>query len=133
MTDILGAAGAPAGAAGPGASPIRRRWRVSRVAGASVDREGWPMRAFLAVADVLARYHRHRVVNLARLRHLFRAGRRVILVGNHALDIVDPLLLLATVYRELHLVPHFIGHANGWFRTPLLRDIAARFKVLPAH
>jgi hypothetical protein len=26
----------------------------------------------------------------------------VILVGNHALDIVDPLLLLATVFRRLH-------------------------------
>src|SRR5262249_16425352 len=64
MTEMLGAAGAPVGVAGPGPFAGRQRWRVARVAGASVDREAWPMRAFLALADVLARYHRHRVVNL---------------------------------------------------------------------
>ena len=109
-----------------------RRPRVG-ITGAAVDPQAWPFRAFLALADVLGRYHRHRIVNLERLGRLLRSGRRVVLVGNHALDIVDPLLLLATVFRRFGRVPRFIGHENGWFRVPVLRDISARFGVIPSR
>jgi 1-acyl-sn-glycerol-3-phosphate acyltransferase len=88
---------------------------------------------FFGLADVLGRYHRHQVINLDRLRRLLRSDRRVVLVGNHALDIVDPLLLLATIFRKLHRVPRFIGHQNGWFRVPVLREISARFQIIPSH
>jgi hypothetical protein len=115
------------------AVPPRPRARGVTVAGAAIDRDAWPARAFLAFADVLRRYHRHRVVNLARLERLFRAGRRVLLVGNHALDIVDPLLLLATIFDKLHRVPRFVGHENGWFRVPVLRNVSARFKIIPSR
>jgi 1-acyl-sn-glycerol-3-phosphate acyltransferase len=82
---------------------------------------------------MLGRYHRHQVVHLQRLRRLLRSNHPVLLVGNHALDIVDPLLFLATVFRKLHRVPHFVGHENGWFRVPVLRDISARFGVIPSR
>jgi len=101
--------------------------------GIAIDRQAWATRAFLALADGLAAYHRHRVVHLERLANLFAADRRVVLVGNHALDIVDPLLLLATVFRELGRAPHFIGHEAGWFRIPLLREISRRFHVIPSR
>jgi 1-acyl-sn-glycerol-3-phosphate acyltransferase len=110
-----------------------RKARTGTVSGAPVDLDAWPARAFLLVADALGRYHRHRVVNLQRLRQLFRADRRVILVGNHALDIVDPLLLLATILRKLQRVPRFIGHQNGWFNVPVLREISARFQIVPSN
>src|SRR5262249_15306954 len=98
-----------------------------------IDPEAWPTRAFLVLADVLGRYHRHQVVNLTRLRRLLRSDRPVLLVGNHALDIVDPLLLLATILRKLHRVPRFIGHQNGWFNVPVLREISARLQIIPSH
>jgi 1-acyl-sn-glycerol-3-phosphate acyltransferase len=120
-------------ASAPTVMPAKRRVRAAAVTGATIDPEAWPTRAFLSLADVLGRYHRHRVVNLERLGRLFRSGRRVLLVGNHALDIVDPLLLLATVFRKLHRAPCFIGHENGWFRVPVLRDISARFNVIPSR
>ena len=120
-------------ASAPGSMPATRRTRAGAVTGATIDAEAWPTRAFLSLADVLGRYHRHRVVNLERLGQLFRSGRRVLLVGNHALDIVDPLLLLATVFRKLHRAPRFIGHENGWFRVPVLRDISARFNIIPSR
>ena len=101
------------------------------MSGAPIDLEAWPTRVFLALADVLGRYHRHQVVNLERLRRLLRSDRPVLLVGNHALDIVDPLLLLATILRKLHRVPRFIGHQNGWFNVPVLREISARFQIIP--
>jgi hypothetical protein len=102
------------------------------VSGAPIDLDAWPTRAFFLLADVLGRYHRHQVVHLGRLRRLFRTGRRVLLVGNHALDLVDPLLLLATIFRRLHRVPRFIGHQNGWFKTPVLREISARLQIVPS-
>jgi 1-acyl-sn-glycerol-3-phosphate acyltransferase len=115
-------------------APARRlRAPSAAITGAPVDPRDWVMRAFIAAAELLARYHRHQIIHLARLRRPLRAGRRVVLVGNHALDIVDPLLLLASVYRELHRVPRFIGHENGWFRIPVLRDISARFQIIPSR
>src|SRR5262245_43188482 len=87
------------------APAIDRRAQAGRVPGAPIDLEAWPTLAFLALADVLGRYHRHQVVNLERLGRLLRSDRPVLLVGNHALDIVDPLLLLATIFRKLHRAP----------------------------
>jgi len=89
---------------------FRQRARTGRVSGAPIDLEAWPTRAFLGLAEVLGRYHRHQVVHLERLRRLLRSDRPVLLVENHALDIVDPLLLLATILRKLHRVPRFIGY-----------------------
>jgi hypothetical protein len=117
----LGAETAPA---------FRRRARAGKVSGAPIDLEAWPTRLFFGLADVLGRYHRHQVINLDRLRRLLRSDRRVVLVGNHALDIVDPLLLLATIFRKLHRVPRFIGHQNGWFQVPVA---AGDIRPLPDH
>jgi hypothetical protein len=111
----------------------RRRARAGRVSGAPIDLEAWPTRLFFGLADALGRYHRHQVVNLERLGRLLRRDRPVLLVGNHALDIVDPLLLLATIFRKLHRVPRFVGHQNGWFNVPVLREISARFQIVPSH
>ena len=114
-------------------SASRGAARNAPTAGISIDAEDLAFRGFFGAATTLQRYHRHRVVHLERLSHLFDRGRRVILVGNHALDIVDPLLLLATVYQRTGRVPHFVGHENGWFNVPVLRDIAERFQVIPSR
>ena len=115
------------------APAFRRQVEADRVSGAPIDPDAWLTRAFLGLADVLGRYHRHQVVHLERLRRLLHSDRPVLLVGNHALDIVDPLLLLATIFRKLHRVPRFIGHQNGWFNVPVLREISARFQIVPSH
>jgi len=99
--------------------------------GVAVDRKDWVTQSFLIFAGLLARYHRHQVLHLDRLGVLRR--RRVVLVGNHAFDIVDPLLFLAAVLDRYGRVPHFIGHENGWFRLPVLRAIAARYGVIPSR
>src|SRR5262249_20851108 len=115
------------------APAIRRRARTRRLPGAPIDPEAWPTRAFLGLADVLGRYHRHQIVHLERLGRLLRSDRPVLVIGNHALHIVHPLLLLATIFRKLHRVPRFIGHQNGWFNVPVLREISARFQIVPSH
>jgi len=101
--------------------------------GVAVDRDDPVTRSFLAVARLLARYHRHEVHHLGRLGTVLRRRRRVVLVGNHALDVVDPLLLLAAVLDRYGRVPRFIGHENGWFRVPVLRAIAVRYGVIPSR
>ena len=45
------------------APAIRQRARAGRVPGVPIDLEAWPTRAFLALADVLGRYHRHQGVH----------------------------------------------------------------------
>ena len=97
-----------------------------------VDSNDWVTRSFLTLARLLARYHRHQVLHLGRLGAVLRR-RRVVVVGNHALDIVDPLLFLAAVHDRYGRVPRFIGHENGWFRVPVLRAIAARYGVIPSR
>jgi 1-acyl-sn-glycerol-3-phosphate acyltransferase len=101
--------------------------------GVDLDPSDLAFRVMFGAAGALRRYHRHRVVNLPRLHQLFERGRRVVLVGNHSLDIIDPLLLLATVYERTGRIPNFIGHENGWFKVPVLRDLARRFQVIPSR
>jgi hypothetical protein len=101
--------------------------------GLELDPRDWLTRALLGSARALARYHRHRVVHLERLGQVLRQGRRVVLVGNHALDVVDPLLFVAAVLERYGRVPRFVGHENGWFRVPLLRAVSARYQVIPSR
>lgn len=107
--------------------------RPSPTPGMSLDPADLVLQGGLRLADLLGRYHRHRVRHLERLAGLFERGRRVILVGNHALDIIDPMLLLATVYRRTGRLPRFIGHENGWFKLPVIRDFSRHFQVIPSR
>ena len=107
--------------------------RSSPTPGMSVDPADWLLQGGLGLAQLLARYHRHRVHFVERLAELFERGRRVILVGNHALDVIDPMLLLAAVHRRTGRIPRFIGHENGWFRLPVIRDFSRHFQVIPSR
>ena len=101
--------------------------------GLPIDPGDLPTRAFLALARLLRCYHRHQIVHLARLGRVLDAGRRVVLVGNHALDIVDPLLFVAAVYERHGRVPRFIGQENLLFRTPGLRELVRHWSVIPSR
>jgi hypothetical protein len=99
----------------------------------SFDQNDPLVRLFLAYARVLARYHRHRVLHLERLGSLLQKGRRVVLVGNHALDVLDPLLFTAAVIDRYGRLPHFVGHENIIFRLPGLGELARRYQMIPSR
>jgi 1-acyl-sn-glycerol-3-phosphate acyltransferase len=101
--------------------------------GIPLNRNDPLVRAFLAYAQLLARYHRHRVLHLERLGSLLRQGRRVILVGNHVLDVLDPLLFTAVLIDRYGRIPHFIGHENLVFRLPGLGELAKRYQMIPSR
>lgn len=103
----------------------------ARPEGIRLDPHDLMVRVLLRAAERLARYHRHRVIGLEQLRLAIQRGRRVLLVGNHAFDPADALLLSMRVYRELGCVPHFVGH-RAWFRIPWLREFMARNGVVAA-
>jgi 1-acyl-sn-glycerol-3-phosphate acyltransferase len=70
------------------------------------------------------------------MEHLVAAlasGRPVILVGNHCLDIADPLMLTVAVYRSLGLILRFIGHGNLFFTLPILRSLATAWGIIPSR
>lgn len=90
-------------------------------------------RAFVLAARALRRYHRHRVIGLECAVSLIDERRRVVFVANHALDIVDPLMFGATLFEHTGRAPHFIGHENGWFKLPLLRDVSSHFGIIPSR
>ncbi len=102
-------------------------------AGIPLDRNDLVVRGMLAGARVLAAYHQHRVLHLERVGRLLHRDRRVVLVGNHVLDIVDPLLFTANLLERYGVVPHFIGHENLVFRSPLLRPLAERHGMIPSR
>ena len=76
-------------------------------------------------------YHRHRVDGLANLTSALASGRPVVLVGNHCLDLVDPLMLTVAVYRETGRVLRFIAHGNIFFNIPVLRTLAPIWGLIP--
>jgi hypothetical protein len=100
--------------------------------GVAIDRRDLPTAALIGIAAVLARYHRHRILHLERLLRLLHAGRRVVVVGNHALDIVDPLLFVAAVLERYGRIPRFMSHTS-WQRLPGLRAISDRYRLVPSR
>jgi len=103
-----------------------------RLPGVRLDPSELPTAALLHLAAVLARYHRHQVVHLERLLRPLRARRRVIVVSNHALDVVDPLLFVAAVFRRYGRVPRFMSYPS-WQRLPGLRLVAERYRLVPSR
>jgi 1-acyl-sn-glycerol-3-phosphate acyltransferase len=101
--------------------------------GVHVDPSSLSVVPFLAFASLLRRYHRYRVLHLERLGRLITSGRRVIVVSNHALDLIDPLLFVATVLERYERIPRFIGHENLVFRIPGLRSVASNWQVIPSR
>jgi hypothetical protein len=114
----------------PVAEP-RARART-RLPGVEFTRDEWSTSALLVLARTLAAYHRHQVLHLDRLLRILRARRRVVLVGNHALDVVDPLLFVAAVLERYGRVPRFMGHAS-WRSLPVLRAVSARYGIVPSR
>jgi 1-acyl-sn-glycerol-3-phosphate acyltransferase len=90
-------------------------------------------RVMRRAGEALRAYHRHRVVGMEHLAAALRTGRPVILVGNHCMDIADPLMLSVAVYRSLGRVPRFIGHGNLFFTLPVLRSLAADWGIIPSR
>jgi len=101
--------------------------------GIKLDPDDWMVRPFLAFARALRVYHGHRVLHLERLRALLRQRRRVVLVGNHVLDMLDPLLFVSVLLEECGCVPCFIGHENLVFGLPGLREVAMRHGMIPSR
>ena len=101
--------------------------------GIKLDPDDWMVRPFLAFARALRAYHGHRVLHLERLRALLRQRRRVVLVGNHVLDMLDPLLFVSVLLEKCGCVPCFIGHENLVFGLPGLREVAMRHGMIPSR
>ncbi len=101
--------------------------------GTPLDADSWGVQPFLAYARLLAHYHRHRVLHIERLGRLLRQGRRVVLVGNHVLDVTDALLFTAALLERYGRIPRFIGHENLIFGLPGLRTLAAQYGMIPAR
>jgi 1-acyl-sn-glycerol-3-phosphate acyltransferase len=102
-------------------------------AGIPVDRNDPIFKAFSLWAAAMARYHAHEVLHLERLGSLLRRGRRVVLVGNHVLDMLDPLLFTTALIERYGTVPCFIGHENLVFRFPGLGRLARSFGMIPSR
>src|SRR5262249_60755501 len=68
---------------------------------------------------------------LARRGRAMAEGGRVILVGDPPSAVVDPPLFVAGVRARYGRIPRFMAHAL-WFRLPVLRDLAARYRLVPA-
>jgi 1-acyl-sn-glycerol-3-phosphate acyltransferase len=98
---------------------------------APVDPRQWTNQIMRRVGDGLRMYHRHRVRGMEHLAAALESGRPVILVGNHCLDIADPLMLTVAVYRTLGRVLRFIGHGNLFFTLPIIRSLAADWGIIP--
>lgn len=97
----------------------------------SVSADHWANRLMQGAGDALRLYHRHRVDGVAHLTDAFASGRPVVLVGNHCLDIVDPLMLTVAVYRETGRLLRFIAHGNLFFTIPGLRTLAPLWGLIP--
>lgn len=88
-------------------------------------------RAIVRIGDALRLYHRHQLRGLEHLDAALASGRPVVLLGNHCLDLVDPLMLTVAIYHARGRVLRFIGHGNIFFTVPILRSLARAWGIIP--
>jgi hypothetical protein len=67
------------------------------------------------------------------LREALGTGRPVVLVGNHAMDTADPMMLRASVRRACGPLIPFIGHEMLFFRLPGVRSLVPHSGVVPSR
>src|SRR6266542_3464034 len=89
--------------------------------------------ATLRFGRLLRIYHRHQLLGIDNLRRALLAGRPVLLIGNHCMDLVDPPMLRAAIYRETRRLVRFLGHELIFFRLPGVRSFAATAGVIPSQ
>jgi hypothetical protein len=90
-------------------------------------------RPLLRLGEALRRYHRHGVRGFSHLNKALAAGRPVLLLGNHSLDVVDPLLFQLAVHRETGRRLRFVGHEMLFFRLPGLRALSQHLGIIPSR
>ena len=90
----------------------------------------WANRIMRSAGTALRQYHRHTVQGVDHLRDALARGP-VILVGNHCLDLVDPLMLTVAVHEATGRVLRFIAHGNLFFTIPGLRTLAPIWGLIP--
>lgn len=96
-----------------------------------VDPESLVNRATLAIGEALRVYHRHHVRGMRHLVKALAADRPVIIVGNHCMDIVDPLMLAVAVYRATGRILRFVAHGKVFFERPVLRELCRHWGFVP--
>jgi len=89
--------------------------------------------AFYPLVNLLRVYHRHSVRGLEHLRSSFDTGSPVLLVGNHCMDVVDPMMLLAVIHRELGRPFPAIAHELVFFSLPGVRTILRKAGAVPSR
>lgn len=57
----------------------------------------------------------------------------MLLIGNHSLDFVDPLMLRAAIHRDAGRLVRFIAHQLIFFKLPGIRALAADAGVIPSQ
>jgi 1-acyl-sn-glycerol-3-phosphate acyltransferase len=97
----------------------------------SVAADHWANQLMRGAGNALRLYHRHAVSGLSHLTDAFASGRPVVLIGNHCLDLVDPLMLTVAIYRETGRILRFIAHGNLFFTLPVLRTLAPIWGLIP--
>jgi len=93
----------------------------------------WTKQATLKVGEAMRLYHRHRVVGMDHLEAALRSHRPVLLVGNHCMDVVDPLMLRTAIHSATGRLLPFIAHELGFFRLPGLRSFMTAAGVIPSR
>jgi len=81
----------------------------------------------------MRQYHRHQVRGFSHLTAALSTGHPTLLIGNHSMDVTDPLLFSTSVYRETGRWLRFIGHEMLFFRLPGVRTLAAALGVIPSR
>jgi Acyltransferase len=87
----------------------------------------------LGFGDLLRIYHRHELFGMEHLRTALDAASPILLVGNHSMDVADPIMLRSAIHHASGRLLPFVGHEMLFFRVPGVRSCIARAGVVPSR
>jgi hypothetical protein len=98
-----------------------------------IDLTSWSSRFLARAGGTLRRYHRHQVRGMSHLVSALRSDRPVVMVGNHVMDVADPLMLIMAIHEQTGRIIPGIGHQIIFFELPIVRTMARSWPIIPSR
>lgn len=78
----------------------------------------------------LKHYFRYNIIGLEKLKPFYLEKKPFLLVGNHSINFIDPLLLIHSCYDSYHIAPHPIGYTKFFSENPILNSFSELYNII---
>lgn len=78
----------------------------------------------------LKQYFRYQILGLEKLNSLFSSNQSFLLIGNHSINFIDPILLIHACHDSFQKVPYPIEYSKFFSDYPILNSFTELYNII---